>query len=247
MNEATERVLSDAAKKIDILLWVFSIPLLPMILAEFFTSFSSETEIYFKAYYFTLWMVFTGEFVLRVTLAKDKTEHLKENWFDVLVVFTPVFRIFKVLRFMRLPVLLLSDKVLAALGSFGLNFLYYLIFVTVVVLAGADLALFFEQQNPQAAIHTFPQAVWWAMNYVTSSGHAMYDVTTFGGRMVGATLMTLGFAVFSILIASLVSFFMREYSRQTKDDDLLEGIKDQLGVDDIVSRLERIERKLDKK
>ncbi len=240
-------MLSDAARKLDVLLWVCSVPLLPMILAEFFTTLSAGTQLYFHAYYFTVWFVFTADFLLRLTLARDKVGYLKTNWLDVLVVLTPAFRIFKVFYFMRLPVLLLSDRVLSALGSLGLNFLYYLIFVAIVVLVGADLVLFFEQQHAGATITTFGDAVWWAMLHLTTagSGHELSPVSS-GGKTVGVMLMTIGFALFSILIATLVSFFMKEYSRVVSEKDLLDGIKDQFGVGEILERLERIEKKLDK-
>lgn len=241
--------MSDAAKKLDVLLWIFSIPLLPMIFAEFFTVLSLEAQMYFKAYYFTLWLIFSIEFVLRLTLAKDRVAHLKTNWLDVLVVLTPVFRVFKAFHFMRLPVLLLSDRVLFALGSMGLNFLYYLIFVAVIAFVGADLALFFELENPASGIRTFGDALWWSvLNLTTSgSGHELTP-TTLGARLVGVFLMTLGFAIFSVFIASLVSFFMKEYARRTPDDEetLLEGLKGQMGVEEILLRLDRIEKKMEK-
>jgi voltage-gated potassium channel len=245
MNNKVEKTLSVTAHKADLVLWFLSVPLLPMIFAEFFTTLSADAQVYFKTYYFVLWAVFTVEFSLRLILSKNKIEYLKENWIDVLVVFTPAFRTFKVFRFMRFPIMFLSDRVLRAFGSLGVNFLYYLIFVIVVVLVGADLALFFEQQDPSSEIKTFRDSAWWAINYLTTAGSGTYVATT-GGRMVGVALMTIGFAVFSILIATIVSFFMKEHATKLAPDEggLLEGIKDELGIDEIMERLERIERKL---
>ena len=63
---------------------------------------------------------------------------------------------------------------------------------------------------------------------------------------MGVALMTIGFAVFSILIATIVSFFMKEHAMKMapNENGLLEGIKDQLGIDEVMERLERIEKKL---
>ena len=245
MNNKVEKTLSVTADKADLILWFLSVPLLPMIFAEFFTTLSADVELYFTSYYFILWAVFAVEFSLRLILSKNKTEHLKANWIDVLVIFTPAFRTFKVFRFIRFPLMFLSDRVLRAFGSLGVNFLYYFIFVTVVVLVGADLALFFEQQDPASDIKTFNDSLWWAVNYLTTAGSSTYVATT-GGRIVGVALMTIGFAVFSILIATIVSFFMKEHAMKMAPDEsgLLEGIKDELGIDEIMSRLERIEKKL---
>ncbi|MBI5913230.1 two pore domain potassium channel family protein [Candidatus Azambacteria bacterium] len=245
MNGKVEKTLSVTTHKADLLLWFLSVPLLPMIFAEFFTTLSADAQMYFKAYYFVLWAVFAVEFSLRLILSKNRIDYLKENWIDVLVVFTPAFRTFKVFRFMRFPIVFLSDRVLRAFGSLGVNFLYYFIFVTVVVLVGADLALFFEQQSPAAEIKTYNDAVWWSVTFLTTAGNNSYVATT-GARVVGVALMTIGFAVFSILIATIVSFFMKEHATKLAPDEggLLEGIKDELGIDEIMERLERIEKKL---
>lgn len=245
MNHKAEKTLLFTAHKADLILWFLSVPLLPIIFAEFFTEISPDVQLYFKSYYFVLWAVFTAEFLLQLILIKNRIGYLKENWIDVLVIVTPAFRAFKVFRFMRFPIVFLSDRVLRAFGSLGVNFLYYLIFVAVVTLVGADLAFFFEQQSPASEIKTFNDAVWWAANYLTTAGSGAYVATT-GARIVGVALMTIGFAIFSILIATIVSFFMKEHAMKTAPDEggLLEGIKDELGIDEIMERLERIEKKL---
>ncbi|MEK7519986.1 MAG: ion transporter [Patescibacteria group bacterium] len=242
MNEA---LIRGVVRKVDILLWIFSIPLIPIIIAEFFTELSETETIYFNAYYVVLWVVFTLEFLLRLSLAKDRVEYLKANWLDVLVVLTPAFRTLKVFNFMRFPILFLSDRILRALGRLGMNFLYYLVFVAIVMLAGANLVLHFEADVPQSDIKSFNDAVWWSLNYLTTTGSSAH-IATPAGRAVGAVLMTIGFAVFSVLIASIISFFMREYSVAAPNANLLDGIKDQLGIDEITERLKRIERKIDK-
>lgn len=243
MKQRTERFLEGVAYKTDLFLWFLSIPLLPIILAEFFTELSPEMQAYFRSYYFVLWAVFASEFFLRFAIAEDKTKYFKENWIDVLVVLTPAFRVFRVFRFMRFSFIVLSDRVLHALGSFGMNAAYYFVFVAVVTLVGADLALFFEQQNPLSELKTFSDAVWWAAAYLTTAGSEVYIVTA-GARAVGIVLMTIGFGVFSVLVATLASFFMREHAEIVAGGRLLEGVREQMGIEDIVDRLDRIEKKL---
>lgn len=246
MTEQEKNITLTLARKTDILLWVLSVPLIPMILAELFTVLSGELRAYFEVYYALLWVVFVLEFVLRISLEKDKKEYMKANWFDVLVVLTPMFKILKIFSFMRFPVMLFSDRMLSALASLGFNFLYYLVFVVVVVLAGANITLYFENQSQTSEIRTFDDAAWWAINALSTSGASQAQPVTFGGKTIAVLLMTIGFAIFSILVASVMSFFMKEYGKGGPNNkDLLEGIKDQLGLDGVVSRLERIEKKLD--
>lgn len=245
MNEKTEHLLERVTHKVDILLWFLSIPLLPIILAEFFVALSSEMQLYFKSYYFILWAAFTIEFILRLTLASDKEEYFKNNWIDALVVVTPVFRIFKIFRFLRFSFIVLSDRMLRALGSLGANVVYYFAFVAIVTVVGADLVLFFEQQNPLSELRTFGDAVWWATAYLTTAGSEVY-VSTAGARAVGIALMTIGFGMFSVLVATIASFFMHEHNRPAiQEDGMLAGIKGQLGIQDVIARLDRIEKKLE--
>ncbi len=246
MNDAHRKITLTLANKIDILMWALAVPLIPMIIAELFGSLSIQTVAYFGAYYAVLWVVFTLEFILRVSLEKNKMAYMKTHWFDVLVVLTPAFKTLKAFEFVRFSVVLLSDRALVALTSFRWNFLYYLMFGAVVVIGGAHLTLFFESQNPGSQIRTIEEAGWWALNTLSSGSAQTYPVT-FGGKIIAIALMTIGFAIFSILIAFMISFFMKEYGKKKPEEkDFFKGIADELGIDDIVLRLERIEKKLDK-
>ena len=234
------------AEKLDMLLWILSVPLIPMIIVELTMDLSLAVNAVFKSYYLVLWFVFTIEFAINFFIAENKTDYLKMHAFDLLVIVTPALRVFKILRVLRFPIVLLSDRALGLLGKASLNFVYYFIFITVVVLAGADIVFYFEGQDAYSDIRTFGDAIWWSVNYLTTAGSSAYIATT-GGKVVGVALMTIGFAVYSILIASVVSFFIKEYAKVSPNDDLLAGIKDQLGLDEVMERLERIEKKLDGK
>lgn len=244
MDKRTEHFLEKVAYKADLLLWFLSVPLLPVILAEFFTELPAEMQLYFKTYYFSLWAAFTVEFALRFAVSPDREKYFKENWIDALVILTPAFRIFRAFRFMRFSFIVLSDRVLHAFGSIGMNAVYYLVFIFIVTLVGADLALFFEQQNPFSELKNFNDAVWWAIAYVTTAGSEIYIATT-GARAVGIALMTIGFGVFSVFVATVASFFMREHAQVAAGGKLLEGVREQMGIEDIVARLDRIEKKLE--
>lgn len=248
MTEREKDLTLAIAHKTDVILWVLSIPLIPMIMAELFTVISGEMRAYFDAYYAILWVVFTLEFVMRLIVEKDRTEYLRANWFDVLVVLTPMFKILKVFSFMRFPVVFFSDRILSILSKLGMNFLYYLIFVAVVIIVSSNLVIFFENKSQIATIRTFDDAAWWAVNTLSLSGAASFEPVTIGGRLVAMMLMTLGFAIFSVFITSTMSFFIKGYKKdKPEDSDLFAGIGDQIGIDEVLARLERIEKKIDGK
>lgn len=247
MTEREKDLTLAIAHKTDVILWVLSIPLIPMIMAELFTVLSGEMRAYFDAYYAILWVIFTLEFILRLIVEKNRIEYLKTNWFDVLVVLTPMFKVLKVFNFMRFPVVFFSDRILSILSRFGMNFLYYLIFVAVVIIVSSNLVIVFESKSQVSTIRTFDDAAWWAVNTLSLSGAASLEPVTIGGRLVAMGLMTLGFAIFSVFITSTMSFFMKgRKNEKPEDSDLLSGIGDQIGIDEVLARLDRIEKKLDR-
>lgn len=246
MKYSDKKFILNTAARLDALFWIFSLPLIPMIIAELTIDLPRNINIYFKSYYLVLWFVFTIEFAIKFFSAKKRIEYLKDNPLDLLVIVTPALRVLRVLNALRFPIVLLSDRALSLIGRLGLNFLYYFVFIIVVALGGADLVFYFESQSQLSGIKTFSDALWWTVNYLTSVGSGTYIATT-GGRVIGVALMTIGFAVYSVLIASLVSFFMKEYSRTSPEENLLEGLGDQLGMDDIKERLDRIEKKLNER
>src|SRR3989338_199890 len=150
----------------DVVLWVLSAPLIPMIVVEFTMNLSPAMNAAFKSYYLILWFIFTIEFAGKFFLAKDRIEYLKTNPLDLLVIVTPALRVFRVLRVLRFPIVLLSDRALDLVGRSGLNLIYYLVFMTVVSLGGADLVFYFESQSKSSDIKTFSDALWWTVNYL---------------------------------------------------------------------------------
>src|SRR3989344_2408208 len=131
------------AEKLDILLWILSVPLIPMIIAEFTMDLTPDLNALFKAYYLILWFIFTVEFAINFFLAEDRMAYLRARPLDILVIVTPALRAVKVFRVLRFPIILLSDRVLGIFGRIGLNFFYYISFFFVMTLVGGDFVFFF--------------------------------------------------------------------------------------------------------
>ena len=253
MKHHKKAKLREFVKRFDPLLLIASLPLIPMLVAEFFIGIDSLTLAYFNVYYVALWLVFTMEFFLKLSLAKNKFGFVKENWLDALVVLAPVFRSFKIFHLLRTPILLVSDEILKFFKSQRLNFLYFFIATIVVVLVSADIVLFFERVDPTSNIQTFEDAVWWGFVTFSTLGYGDKVPVTFGGRVMAVFLMTLGFALFSIIVAGAVSFFMHKRRSSAvsvgniKMSSFVGSGRDPSGTTEILKRLEAIEKKLDKK
>jgi voltage-gated potassium channel Kch len=137
----------------------------------------------------------------------------------------------RVTRFLRDPV-----SVRTAAGVIAVS-------TTVVVVAsGVLMRLLDSSEYP-----TVGRGLWWAMQTVTTVGYGDVTPQHTSGRIVAVVVMLWGIALVSILVAAVTSTFVaravRERGRADADDDGAAD-RDQARYDDLVARLERIERKL---
>lgn len=75
------------------------------------------------------------------------------------------------------------------------------VFVTVVV-SGAFAVLHCESSAPTANIKTIQDALWWSLN-VSSVGDACFSPVTTPGRVIGAILIIIGYACFTVNVGTI--------------------------------------------
>ena len=110
---------------------------------------------------------------------------------------------------------------------------------------GAWLVMLFESNAPGSNIHTYKDALWWAVVTVTTVGYGDRYPVTEGGRLVATVLMFVGIGLIGVLTATVASFFMQEHTDANKEQ--LQAAHADLGghLTDIDARLARIETVLD--
>jgi hypothetical protein len=96
-------------------------------------------------------------------------------------------------------------------------------------LIAAALVLSFERDVPASNIHSYPDALWWAVTTITTVGYGDRFPMSAAGRGVAVVLMVSGIALFGIITASIAAYFVEHKSEQ----------------DDVASRLGRILERLD--
>ncbi|AEN13753.1 MULTISPECIES: potassium channel family protein [unclassified Streptomyces] len=80
--------------------------------------------------------------------------------------------------------------------------------LVLVMLVGSWIIVPFEAPAHRATITSFPLALWWSVETATTVGYGdLYPVTT-AGRVIAGIVMLVGISVFSIVTASLATWFV---------------------------------------
>ena len=97
----------------------------------------------------------------------------------------------------------------ALFAHHGLQFVVFT--VSAIVFAGAGLEVYFERNAVgPTAIHSYGDALWWAIVTVTTVGYGDKIPATGAGRVVATGLMLTGIGLVGALTATIASFFVQE-------------------------------------
>jgi voltage-gated potassium channel len=83
---------------------------------------------------------------------------------------------------------------------------------------GAWLVLLFEEKAKGSNIHSYPDALWWAIVTVTTVGYGDRYPVTAGGRAVAVVLMLVGIGLIGVLTATVASVFVKEHTDANKEE-----------------------------
>jgi voltage-gated potassium channel len=83
--------------------------------------------------------------------------------------------------------------------------------VASVIVMLSSLALWLlERHRAGSNIRSFGDAVWWAMETITTVGYGDHHPTTVPGRWVAGALMVIGLALVGVITATVVTWFFSE-------------------------------------
>lgn len=169
-----------------------------------------------------IWVVFIADFLLRLTLAPDKSDYLRRNWLTAVSLLLPALRVLRVVRVLgalrvaraargaRLVKVVGSlNRGMRALGrSFGRRgFGYVAALTAAVTLAGAAGMYAFERDARDGGLASYGDALWWTAMLMTTLG-SEYWPRTAEGRVLCLLLALYAFAVFGYLTATLATYFV---------------------------------------
>lgn len=168
----------------------------------------------------SIWVVFIGEFLLRLSLAPSKRRFLKHNWLTVIALIVPALRLFRAVAILRAARVLRGARLVRVVGSVNRSmnalrgtlrrrgFGYVLALTVAVLLAGAAGMLSFEPAaEVDGGFRSYGHALWWTGMLVASIGTDFWP-QTMEGRLLSSLLAIYGLAVFGYLTATFASYFI---------------------------------------
>jgi voltage-gated potassium channel len=162
----------------------------------------------FNAVDYTVWALFVVEYIVKLVLAPSRSGFVRTHLLDLVIIAVPFLRPVRVLRALRL----LRAGVVAGEGlgrpkrlltQHGLQ--YVLLAAVIVVFAGAAAELGYERHAAGSNIHSYSDALWWAVVTVTTVGYGDRYPVTPAGRGV-AVLMLVGIGLLGVITANVASY-----------------------------------------
>lgn len=165
-----------------------------------------------------VWLFFLVDYVVRLALARDKARFVRRNKVDLLSVFLPMARPFRLLTgisriraFRGDTAAHLRRRVIIIAAAFVVMFIYTI-----------SLAVYRQERYaPGGNIHSFGDAVWWACVTMATVGYGDYYPVTVPGRILAVVLMMGGIAIVGTASATIVSYLNErtQHLRRHPDDD----------------------------
>ncbi|GIM95114.1 potassium channel family protein [Paractinoplanes toevensis] len=156
-----------------------------------------------------IWALFCVEYLVRLRLARGKRRFVRTHWFDLAVLILPVLRPLRALRLLNALRVLNRHAVAWTRGRLAI---YVISATSLIVLMAALAVLDAEQGLPDSRIHSYPEALWWAVCTITTVGYGDLYPMTVEGRLVAGTLMIGGLGLIGFTTGSLASWIVDRIS-----------------------------------
>lgn len=193
-----------------------------------------------------VWGAFALHYLVRLGLASHRWGFVRREWQDLLIVALPFLRPLRVVRSAGALRALRLARLGAVLGEvwhegrrlLGRHHLGVALVVTAVTVVGGAGLTFAVEQGGDGSIETLGDALWWAVTTVTTVGYGDAFPVTAAGRWIATVLMLAGIALFGVVTANLAALLVER-------DVEPEQSAIERRLEEVIDRLERIERKLE--
>ncbi|HEY1915044.1 MAG TPA: ion channel [Streptosporangiaceae bacterium] len=167
---------------------------------------------------FALWAIALLEYLVRLVITPDTRGYLRRRWVEPVTVVAPALQGWHLVGIERMT-LLIHEGELRVESILRHHSLFRVLgAATGTLFLGAWLVLLFEKDAADGNIHSYPQALWWAIVTVTTVGYGDKFPVTEGGRIVACVLMLIGIGLIGTLTATVASVFVKEHTDSAKEE-----------------------------
>ena len=193
---------------------------------------------------FALWVILLAEYLVRLVITPDRRGYLKRRWVEPATVAVPALQPWHLIGIEKMCLLLQEAELRVETVLRHHSLFRVLIAAAATLFLGAWLVLLFEEKTKSGNIHSYPDALWWAIVTVTTVGYGDRFPVSEGGRVVAVILMLLGISLIGVLTATIASVFVKEHTDANRDEYRKghDDLGQQLSV--ISNRLADLERRL---
>lgn len=182
------------------------------------TDLNGSAPIFLVGTLFVLWAILLVEYAVRLVITPDRTGYIRRRWVEPATVVVPPFQGWHVIGIEKMS-LLVHEGALRLQAILRHHSLFrVLIAAAATLFLGAWLVLLFEENAKGSNIHTYPDALWWAIVTVTTVGYGDRFPVTEGGRTVAVVLMLVGIGLIGVLTATVASVFIKEHTDANKEE-----------------------------
>ncbi len=167
---------------------------------------------------FVLWAVLLVEYLVRLVIAPDRRGYLKRRWVEPATVVVPPLQGWHLVGMEKMSLLLHEGELRVEAILKHHSLFRVLIAAAVTLMLGAWLVLLLEENAKGSNIHSYPDALWWAIVTVTTVGYGDRYPVTEGGRAVAVILMLVGIGLIGVLTATVASVFIKEHTDANKEE-----------------------------
>jgi voltage-gated potassium channel len=157
------------------------------------------------------------EYLVRLVITPDTRGYLTRRWVEPATVVVPPLQGWRLIGIERVTLLVRETQLRLAFILRHHSLFRVLIAAAGTLFLGAWLVLLFENNAKGGNIHSYPNALWWAIVTVTTVGYGDRYPISEGGRIVASVIMLLGIGLIGTLTATVASVFVKEHTDANKE------------------------------
>ncbi|KZR58857.1 potassium channel family protein [Pseudobacillus badius] len=206
-----------------------------LVIISIFFAFSNDKKL--LMYDQLIWLIFVLDYTIRLLRSKNKWQYIKKHplEFIAIIPFDAFFRTARFIRFFRVVRLLgIGSHYLTPIYKiFKTNGLDKLFIVAIILLFIIPIPIVMVEPS----IHSYADALWWAIVTTTTVGYGDISPSTPLGRFLAVILMFVGIGIIGTFTSAITSYFSKR-SKGSHDKQVFRVIQaiedtDDLSVEDI--------------